>query len=55
MAQAGHIARMSTLSANRLCAEQVIPDIAAGVKELVENSIDANASVIGAAPCSFLF
>jgi hypothetical protein len=41
------IRKMSDLSKHRICAGQVIPDVAAAVKELLENAIDAGASSVG--------
>ncbi len=38
----GKIARLASLTSHQLEAEQVIPDLAAAVKELVENALDAN-------------
>lgn len=36
------IARLSTSTSHHLEAEQVIPDLASSIKELVENSLDSN-------------
>lgn len=42
----GKIARLSSLTSHQLEAEQVIPDFSAALKELVENSLDANPETI---------
>jgi uncharacterized membrane protein len=36
------IEKLSSVTSHQLEAEQVIPDLAAAVKELVENSLDSN-------------
>ncbi len=40
-------------SVHRICTAQVILDLAASIKELVENSLDAGAKIIGS-PCVFV-
>ena len=40
------IARLTTSTSHQLEAEQVIPDLASALKELVENALDSNPSAI---------
>ena len=40
------IARLTSLTSHQLEAEQVIQDLVAAVKELVENALDANSESI---------
>lgn len=47
---AGKIARLSSPTRHQLEAEQVIPDLVAAVKELVENALDANPQTLSIFP-----
>lgn len=43
----GRIQALDSASVQRICSAQVVVDLAIAVKELLENSLDANATAIG--------
>ena len=45
--EAGSIKAIDKGSVHRICSGQVVLTLATAVKELVENSIDAGASIVG--------
>lgn len=47
---AGSISAIDKKSVHRICSGQVVLTLATAVKELLENSIDAGATIIGMFP-----
>lgn len=45
--ESGNIKPINRSSVHKICSGQVVLTLATAVKELVENSIDANATIIG--------